>query len=187
MQAIVVQFGLAMIFLGITSRSSGLTSDTTSGTSLSIRQHDELSTTKAPASAKRGAHICEVLLPAEKMAISIPDRSAVSTSSTVILWPSKLILCPADRADAIKRSVFTGKSREARICRITMPTCPVAPKTARSTPWLCTWVYICPVCGTTMPPRSFLPHLLLPSLSSLLPLPSLSPSRTCIHNCLGAF
>jgi hypothetical protein len=53
---IVVQLGLAMIpFGGAWSRASGLTSVTTSGTSGSIRQAEELSTTIAPAATACGA------------------------------------------------------------------------------------------------------------------------------------
>ena len=51
--AIVVQFGLAMIPLRASAIASGLTSETTSGTSGSIRNAEELSTTIDPASANR--------------------------------------------------------------------------------------------------------------------------------------
>ena len=53
--AIVVQFGFAMMPLGGLIASCGFTSDTTSGTSGSPRQHEELSTTVAPAAATFGA------------------------------------------------------------------------------------------------------------------------------------
>ena len=55
MAAIVVQLGLAMMPLGVCRAASGLTSETTSGTSGSIRQADELSMTTAPAAAALGA------------------------------------------------------------------------------------------------------------------------------------
>ena len=55
MAAMVVQFGLATMPLGRRSRACGLTSDTTSGTSGSIRHAEELSMTTAPAAATRGA------------------------------------------------------------------------------------------------------------------------------------
>ncbi len=51
----VVQFGFAMMPLRASSRACGFTSLTTSGTSGSMRQADELSMTTTPASAKRGA------------------------------------------------------------------------------------------------------------------------------------
>ena len=70
----VVQLGLATIPL-CPSSASGLTSETTSGTSSCMRHCDELSTTTAPASAKRGAHSALMLEPAEKSARSKPrDR-----------------------------------------------------------------------------------------------------------------
>jgi hypothetical protein len=66
---IVEQLGLATIPLWLT-RSSGLTSATTNGTCCSIRQREELSTTTAPASAKRGAQSSLTAEPAEKSARS---------------------------------------------------------------------------------------------------------------------
>src|SRR5258708_29180523 len=50
----VEQFGLATMPLGMRARASALTSGTTSGTSGSMRQALELSTTTAPARAARG-------------------------------------------------------------------------------------------------------------------------------------
>ena len=73
MAAMVVQLGLATMPLGRWSRSCGLTSDTTSGTSGSIRQADELSTTVAPAAATRGASAREVVAPAENSTMSRPE------------------------------------------------------------------------------------------------------------------
>ena len=70
--AIVVQFGLAMMPLGGSIASSGFTSETTSGTSGSIRQATELSTTTAPAAATRGAVASEAVLPLENRAMSSP-------------------------------------------------------------------------------------------------------------------
>jgi len=99
MAAIVVQLGLAMIPLGRSSAASGLTSDTTRGTSGFMRQAEELSTTTAPASANFGANSREAVAPAEKMAMSMPERSAVATSSTVTSWPRQSSVVPADRAE----------------------------------------------------------------------------------------
>ena len=53
--AIVVQLGFAMIPFTAVDAAPGLTSETTRGTSESMRHADELSTTTAPAAAKRGA------------------------------------------------------------------------------------------------------------------------------------
>ncbi len=55
--AIVVQFGLAMMPLRTSASACGLTSLTTSGTSGSMRQAEELSTTVAPAAAKPGREL----------------------------------------------------------------------------------------------------------------------------------
>src|SRR5690349_18516343 len=65
--AMVVQLGLAMMPLTALAISPGLTSETTSGTSGSRRQAEELSTTVAPAAAKTGASAREVVAPAEKI------------------------------------------------------------------------------------------------------------------------
>ena len=70
--AMVVQFGLAMMPRGRCATACGLTSETTSGTSGSIRQADELSITTAPAAATRGANVFDVPLPAENRAMSSP-------------------------------------------------------------------------------------------------------------------
>ena len=55
MAAIVVQLGLATMPLGMFASAWALTSDTTRGTSGSMRHAEELSTTMAPAAATRGA------------------------------------------------------------------------------------------------------------------------------------
>jgi hypothetical protein len=72
MAAIVVQLGLATMPLGRSSRAWGLTSETTSGTSGSIRQAEELSTTVAPAAATIGASSLAVPFPAENRTMSRP-------------------------------------------------------------------------------------------------------------------
>jgi hypothetical protein len=120
--AIVVQFGLAMIPLRASVMVSGLTSLTTSGTSGSIRQAEELSTTIAPASANRGARARDVVAPAEKSAMSSPLGSAVLASSTVISRSPYGSSVPADRAEAKKRTSSAGKLRSSRICRMATPT-----------------------------------------------------------------
>ena len=71
--AMVVQFGLAMMPLTAFATSPGFTSDTMSGTSGSMRHADELSTTVAPAAAKRGAYFLDAEPPAEKIAMSMPE------------------------------------------------------------------------------------------------------------------
>ena len=130
----VVQLGFAMMPLGRLSTSSGLTSETTSGTSGSLRHAEELSTTTAPAAANLGAYSREAVAPAEKIAMSIPEKSAVATSSTMTSVPFHGRVDPAERADAKKRIVSTGKLRSSKIVRITRPTWPVAPTTATVKP-----------------------------------------------------
>jgi hypothetical protein len=118
----VVQFGLAMMPLRASAIASGLTSLTTSGTSGSIRQAEELSTTVTPASAKRGARARDVVAPAENSAMSSPLGSAVLASSTVISRSPYGSSVPADRAEAKKRTSSAGKLRSSRICRMATPT-----------------------------------------------------------------
>ena len=118
----VVQLGLAMMPFGGCSASSGLTSATTSGTSGSIRQAEELSTTTAPAAATFGAVASEAALPLENSARSSPEKSAVAVSSTTISAPAHGRVLPADRAEAKKRTSVTGKRRSASRVLITPPT-----------------------------------------------------------------
>ncbi len=99
--------------------ASGLTSVTTSGTSGSIRQADELSITVAPAAANLGAIAFEVDPPAENRAIWRPETSAVAASSTTTSRPAKVSVLPAERAEAKKRISSMGKARSARIARMT--------------------------------------------------------------------
>ncbi len=65
-----MQFGLAIIPLFFNA-SSGFTSGTTNGTSLSILNAEELSTTTAPALTADGANSFDLDAPAENNAISI--------------------------------------------------------------------------------------------------------------------
>ena len=70
---IVVQFGLATMPLGIDWSAWAFTSGTTSGTSGSMRQAEELSMTVAPAAATRGARARDAVAPAENRAMSRPS------------------------------------------------------------------------------------------------------------------
>jgi hypothetical protein len=98
MIAIVVQFGLATMPLLMLFSASGLTSETTSGTSGSMRKADELSTTIAPRAAKRGAHSREIEPPALKIATSKPSRRSSSARPWTVR-PSSSTL-PAERSEA---------------------------------------------------------------------------------------
>src|SRR5690242_2537603 len=96
----VVQLGLAMMRLDASAMRLPLTSLTTSGTSGSIRQADELSITVAPASANRGAITLDADPPIEKSAMSTPLGSAVAASSTSICPSRHGREEPAERAEA---------------------------------------------------------------------------------------
>ena len=106
MIAMVVQFGLAIMPLGTDCAASRLASTTMRGTSGSLRQADELSTTVAPAAANRGAYCLEVPPPAENRAMSMPRRDssvAFATSSTSMSWPRNCSTLPAERSEAKNR------------------------------------------------------------------------------------
>ncbi len=122
MAAMVVQFGLAMMPFGRCRAASGFTSETTSGTSGSIRQAEELSITTGPCEATFSARALDVAPPAENRTMSRPVKSAVAASSTVTSVPCHGRVRPALRAEANSRSSSTGKFRSARISRITPPT-----------------------------------------------------------------
>ena len=117
--AIVVQLGLAMMPLGGFTASSGLTSLTTSGTSASLRHAELLSTTTAPACTSLGAYSRDVVAPADISARSMPAKSAVAVSSTVMSRPPNGSTVPADLAELKNRTSSTGTSRCSSIARMT--------------------------------------------------------------------
>src|SRR4051812_14376163 len=128
----VEQLGLATMPL-CSSSASGLTSATTSGTVSSIRQRDELSTTTAPAAAKRGAHSPLVGPPAEKSAMSKPWMvSSLSAVQARSLSPQS-ISRPTERSDANATTSPAGKPRSRITPSMVEPTAPVAPTTATRT------------------------------------------------------
>lgn len=73
MAAMVVQFGLAMMPLGRSAIACGLTSETTSGTSGSRRQAEELSMTTGPWAATFSASAREAAPLTEKSTMSRPE------------------------------------------------------------------------------------------------------------------
>src|SRR3954452_176127 len=125
----VEQLGLAMMPLCAVI-ASGLTSDTTSGTSSCMRQYDELSTTTAPASTKRGAHSALRVPPAEKSATSKPWIDSSLRACTVRWRSPKSMLRPALRSEANGTISSAGNARSRITPRIVEPTAPVAPTTA---------------------------------------------------------
>src|SRR3954447_5076120 len=110
--------------------ASGLTSATTSGTSGSIRNADELSTTTAPRSTAIGAHSRERAAPALNSAMSTPSNSSGATACTSISSSPKRTRLPALRGDARQTRSSTGNSRSPSTVRSTSPTAPVAPRMA---------------------------------------------------------
>ena len=107
-----------------------LISGTTSGTAGSIRQQEELSTTRHPMAAKRGASFRETAAPAEKRAICGRAARAVSALTTGTSEPEKRTVRPTDRSEATGNNSDTGNCLSSNIFRITVPTSPVAPTTA---------------------------------------------------------
>src|SRR5215210_2500000 len=125
----VVQLGFATMPL-CPSSASGFTSDTTSGTSSCMRHCEELSTTTAPASAKRGAHSALTPEPAEKSAMSKPWIDSPSSGCTVSFVSLQSMLRPADRSEANGTSSSAGNERSRNTSSMVDPTAPVAPTTA---------------------------------------------------------
>ena len=99
----VVQFGLEIIPRGRFCASSGFTSGTTSGTSESIRNAPELSTTTAPRAAAIGPHSAEISSGTSNIAMSMPSNASGDNATTVNSSPRQINFLPAERADAIKR------------------------------------------------------------------------------------
>ena len=75
-----------------------------------MRKAEELSTATAPAWAAMGPELLlEMEPPAEKRAMSTPFEAGFGSSSTVMGLPLKVIVLPAERAEARRRSSFIGK------------------------------------------------------------------------------
>ena len=127
---IVEQLGLATMPWWPSS-ASGFTSATTSGTSSCIRQKEELSTTTAPASAKRGRPLLADRPSRRRRARGrspgSPRRSARAPRAST---SPQSILRPAERSDANGTTSSAGKPRSRITPRIVEPTAPVAPTTA---------------------------------------------------------
>ena len=127
----VEQFGLEMIFLFLKSKiASGFTSGTINGISGSYLYSDELSMTKHPALAARGACVFVASEPIAKRAISKKEKSKVSRSFIFNVFSPKLTSVPTDLRLAKASICSIGKLRSANIFNISRPTLPVAPTTA---------------------------------------------------------
>src|SRR5712691_11549235 len=129
----VVQFGEATMPRWVRT-ACALISGTTSGTSGSIRNALDLSTTVAPAATRRGAISRDWAEPAEQNAISTPLKADASTRRTGRASPRKVTVLPTERSEAKQRSSPTGNFRSSRMRRVICPAAPVAPTTATRTP-----------------------------------------------------
>src|SRR5262245_15085226 len=127
---IVEQFGLATIPLGMLRRASALTSGTTSGTSGSMRQALELSTTIAPARAAIGENSRLIDAGVLDRTISTPAKASGRNSSTGYDLPWNSIALPALRSEARNLMERRGNLCSLNTCRMISPTAPVAPTTA---------------------------------------------------------
>src|SRR3954452_6933414 len=123
------QLGLAMI-PRCSRMAPGLISGTTRGTSASIRNAEELSTTTAPLLTATGANFLEVEPPAENSPMLTPSRPFSVSSWTGTDCPRNGRVLPAERADANKRNSDRGKLRRSRHPNSSIPTAPVAPAMA---------------------------------------------------------
>src|SRR5215471_1921769 len=126
----VEQLGLATIPLGMLRRASGLTSGTTSGTSGSMRQALELSTTIAPARAAIGENSRLIDAGVLDRTISTPANASGRNSSTGYDLPWDSIALPALRSEARNLMERRGNLCSLNTCRMISPTAPVAPTTA---------------------------------------------------------
>src|SRR5262245_24718613 len=127
------QFGFATIPFLMDFNSSALTSGTTRGTSGSMRQADELSTTIAPCLAAIGLNSLLTLDGVLERTIWTPANASGRRSSTVYRFPANSTGFPALRSEARNLTDFAGKFRSASTRRIKSPTAPVAPTTAKLT------------------------------------------------------
>src|SRR5271166_6622564 len=96
----VEQLGLATIPLRMWRRASALTSGTTSGTSGSMRQALELSTTTAPAQAARGLYSRLTEAGVLDRTMSMPANASGRIGSTGYVFPWNSIVLPALRSEA---------------------------------------------------------------------------------------
>src|SRR5205085_3233843 len=96
----VVQFGLATIPFGIDWRAWAFTSGTTSGTSGSMRQADELSMTIAPALAAIGLNSRLTEAGVLDKTRSTPAKASGRSASTGYARPRNASGCPALRGEA---------------------------------------------------------------------------------------
>src|SRR6478736_2817541 len=131
---IVVQLGQDAMPFGNDARSPGFTSATTSGTSRSLRNAAELSTTFAPAAAASGAHSAASGSSTSTITKSSPSKQPGTSTSHSTSPPANGSLRPSERGDAYARNCDTGNARSSRMRSISVPTKPVAPISPTLTP-----------------------------------------------------
>src|SRR5438132_3906521 len=107
----VEQLGLAMIPLGIRASAPAFTSGTTSGTSGSMRQALELSTTTAPARAATGLYSRLIAAGVLDRTTSTPANASGRSGSTGYVLPRNSMVLPALRSDARNLSERRGNLR----------------------------------------------------------------------------
>src|SRR3954452_22701518 len=110
--------------------SWGLTSGTTRGTSGSILQALELSTTTAPARAASGLYSREIAAGVLESTMSTPSKAPALSGSIGYVLPANSTDLPALRGEARNLIEPTGKFRSSKRRVITLPTAPLAPTTA---------------------------------------------------------
>src|SRR5215467_10248715 len=119
-----------MMPFGRLATCSGLTSGTTRGTSGSMRNAPELSTTTAPRAAATGPQRADTSSGTSNMATSTPSKTSADSACTSVCLPRTLSRRPAERGEATSRiSPQTSSLVDSR-SSITVPTAPVAPTTA---------------------------------------------------------
>src|SRR5262245_1502160 len=89
------QLGLATMPLGMFFKAVELTSGTTSGTSGSMRQAEELSTTMAPALAATGLNSRLIEDGVLERTKSTPANASGRIASTAWVWPRNVMDLPA--------------------------------------------------------------------------------------------
>ena len=126
----VVQLGLAMIPLGRLRPAPGLTSGTTSGTSGSIRNAPELSTTTAPCAAAIGAHCGRDLVGhvEHRDVDAVEDLGGQRLDDDLLAADAQQLARGARRGD--EADLAPDVLAWERISSITVPTAPVAPTRA---------------------------------------------------------
>src|ERR671912_613045 len=128
---ITVAPGLAMMPRGRSAILRGLTSGTTSGTSVWVRKTVLLSMATTPRPAASSTHSRAIPGGMSKMATSTPSKNSGVSASTTTSAPATVNTAPTSSAPAASRMLPQCVSRVGRTSSTTRPTAPVTPTTAR--------------------------------------------------------